>query len=139
MWISLKANKKSVPIDAYKNGGMEMIIVWLTFIENILDYIIYKKVKLYQKEALQTIFEDRIMLLGGCQCNIIVINIFINMIEINNLLEIHSFSIFIILILEIINLILIFKIPKNKFSIVIFIVKIFGFLGMSTVLGQKII
>ena len=139
MWISLKANKKSVPIDAYKNGGMEMIIVWLTFIENILDYIIYKKVKLYQKEALQTIFEDRIMLLGGCQCNIIVINIFINMIEINNLLEIHSFSIFIILILEIIKLILIFKIPKNKFSIVIFIVKIFGFLGMSTVLRQKII
>ncbi len=139
MWISLKANKKSVPIDAYKNGGMEMIIVWLTFIENILDYIIYKKVKLYQKEALQTIFEDRIMLLEGCQCNIIVINIFINMIEINNLLEIHSFSIFIILILEIIKLILIFKIPKNKFSIVIFIVKIFGFLGMSTVLGQKII
>lgn len=40
-----------------------MIIAWLTFIENILDYIIYKKGKLYQKEALQTIFEDRVMLL----------------------------------------------------------------------------
>ena len=110
-----------------------MIIAWLTFIENILDYIIYKK------EALQTIFKDRVMLLGECQFNVIVINIFINMIEINDLLEIHSFSIFIVLILEFIKLILIFKTPKNKFSIVIFIVKIFGFLGMSAVLGQKII
>ncbi|WP_294365339.1 hypothetical protein [uncultured Clostridium sp.] len=108
-----------------------MIIAWLTFIENILDYIIYKKGKLYQKEALQTIFEDRVMLLGGYQCNVIVINIFINMIEINNLLEIHNFSIFIILILEIIKLILILKIPKNKFSIGIFIVKILSFVGMS--------
>ncbi|MDU3546436.1 MAG: hypothetical protein E7F83_03330 [Clostridium sp.] len=116
-----------------------MIIVWLICIENILDYIICKNEKIYTKEFLQTIFEDRVMLLGGCQCSVIGINFFINMIEMNNLLEIHSFSIFIVLILEFIKLILILKIPKNKLSIGIFIVKIFCFLGMSILLIQKII
>ncbi len=53
-----------------------MVIVWLICIENILDYIIYKNEKISSKESLQTIFEDRVMLLGGCQCSVIGINFY---------------------------------------------------------------
>lgn len=111
-----------------------MSIVWGIFIVNILDFIIYKN----EKEYLESISEG-IALLGGCQASVIGINFFINMGERNNLLEIYSFSIFIVLIFEFIKLILILKIPENKLGIGIFRVKIFCFLCMSILLIQKII
>ena len=133
MWISLKANKKSVPIDAYKNGVMKMSIIGLIVLGIFLDYIFFIYKRFAKKEyTLNRFNEDTIMSISTGQISIILLSYIFNA-------EINNFFVFIVLLFEAIKFIVILKNFKENLYKIMFIAKTLVLVAISILLLQRII